>query len=107
MEDNVEITKSEYNRMQREIAKLNALEAGGVDNWEWYSDSLAEWCKENELNEFMDNAIIELHERMAESVVEQPAGQGCGYSVTLDDKNCLSFFKWFIDGYKAIGCEEK
>ncbi len=25
---------------KRRLAKLDALEAGGVDNWEWYGDSI-------------------------------------------------------------------
>jgi len=106
MEDKVTITASEYKRMQRDIAKLQSLEAGGVDNWEWYSESLTAWHKENALDEFMDAAIIELHDRMSEASVEEPAGPRCGYSITLDDKNCLAFFKWFIDGYKALGDDE-
>lgn len=38
--------------VQRDLEKLAALEAGGVDNWEWYGDSLAElfvqWDAEDE-----------------------------------------------------------
>ena len=35
--DNVTITKQEYDRLQRRDAKLSALEATSVDNWEGYS----------------------------------------------------------------------
>lgn len=37
----ISIPFAEYRRLIRRDAELSALEAGGVDNWEWYSDSLA------------------------------------------------------------------
>jgi hypothetical protein len=33
-------------RVIQELKKLWALEAGGVDNWDWYSESLKPWYKE-------------------------------------------------------------
>ena len=30
--------------------KLAALESGGVDNWEWYGDSLYQYLQEDEMN---------------------------------------------------------
>lgn len=36
----VTITKEAHDRLLDSERKLNALEAGGVDNWEWYYDSL-------------------------------------------------------------------
>ena len=33
---------------ESQIKKLQALEAGGVDNWEWYSESLKDWFKEQD-----------------------------------------------------------
>ena len=30
--------------------KLAALESGGVDNWEWYGDSLCQYLQEDEIN---------------------------------------------------------
>ena len=29
--------------VQKQLDKLQALEAGGVDNWEWYDESLDSW----------------------------------------------------------------
>jgi len=37
---NTKITMHEYNELEKRDATLRALEAGGVDNWEWYSESL-------------------------------------------------------------------
>lgn len=38
-EEKVKITKSVYERLVRAEKELLALEAGGVDNWEGYSES--------------------------------------------------------------------
>jgi hypothetical protein len=40
---NEKITKLELDRMKYRDAKLSALEAGGVDNWEWYDESLKDF----------------------------------------------------------------
>lgn len=37
---NVVITKVEYDKLKKSAHALRCLEAGGVDNWEWYSESL-------------------------------------------------------------------
>lgn len=34
------ISEERYSELLDSEKKLNALEAGGVDNWEWYSESL-------------------------------------------------------------------
>ena len=51
-EETVTITESEYNTLLKASWKLQALEAGGVDNWSWYSESLEDYWKfidENDL----------------------------------------------------------
>lgn len=35
--------KKEYEELMDRNRKLSALEAGGVDNWEWYSESLSQY----------------------------------------------------------------
>lgn len=35
--------------------KLAALESGGVDNWEWYGDSLCQYLQEDEMNKTQDD----------------------------------------------------
>ena len=35
--------------------KLAALESGGVDNWEWYGDSLCQYLQEDEMNKTHDD----------------------------------------------------
>jgi len=36
----IKITKEEYLRMSIAEEQLSRLEAGGVDNWNWYGESL-------------------------------------------------------------------
>lgn len=42
MDNKVTISSDVYNRLVQAERELNALHAGGVDNWEWYSESLRE-----------------------------------------------------------------
>lgn len=42
------ISKEEYEELLERDRKLSALEAGGVDNWEWYGESLAQFYADDE-----------------------------------------------------------
>lgn len=39
-EEMVSITKKEYSHLLDRAFKLECLENGGVDNWEWYGESM-------------------------------------------------------------------
>lgn len=39
-EDQIVISKKEYVQLLKDSLQLSLLESGGVDNWEWYSESL-------------------------------------------------------------------
>ena len=39
------ISKTELQRLNKRDCELECLEAGGVDNWEWYSESLKDFHK--------------------------------------------------------------
>ncbi len=41
----MEISKERLEELEDKEAKLDALEVGGVDNWEWYGESLEEYNK--------------------------------------------------------------
>lgn len=47
-EEMVTITKSEYDELLNDSRILQALYAGGVDNWEWYDEALSELGEDNE-----------------------------------------------------------
>lgn len=45
MNEMVKISKSKLIELLKDCAKLRALEAGGVDNWEWYDESIEQYEK--------------------------------------------------------------
>lgn len=41
IDDTVNIPETEYRELLDRSEKLAALEAGGVDNWEWYDEAMS------------------------------------------------------------------
>ncbi len=39
------LTTKEYHSLKRSQAMLQALEHGGVDNWEWYDEAYKEYAQ--------------------------------------------------------------
>lgn len=64
LEGNVTISKEEYLRLLKSEEKLSLLEAGGVDNWDWYSESLFPDCDESGNGEDYDQACERLEEKV-------------------------------------------
>lgn len=80
----VKISKRELEELYRSQRKLQALEAGGVDNWEWYDESLKELRKEDEYDELLDQFVDEILQVCSEEGdVEYPAGREAGHSILL------------------------
>lgn len=71
--------------IERRLAKLDALEAGGVDNWEWYDVSLKEWHKESHVDECVEEAIESINDLLIEAEVDEPAGRDAGYSIDYNE----------------------
>lgn len=46
--DGILLTKEQHEYLCERDEKLSALEMGGVDNWEWYGESLKDFWKRNE-----------------------------------------------------------
>jgi len=51
MMETVTISKKEYEELLKKSRKLRALENGGVDNWEWYDESLTKYYDDEERRE--------------------------------------------------------
>lgn len=80
----VKISSRRLKELERAYAKLSALEAGGVDNWEWYSESLKDFYKEEQVEEIVDQYLDAILETCSlEGDVEYPAGRECGHSILL------------------------
>lgn len=58
MEKNYIISESELRDLLTNTYKLIALESGGVDNWEWYGESI-----HNFLNRFADENNLSTEDR--------------------------------------------
>jgi len=71
------ISKKEYEKLKRDQEKLEALEAGGVDNWEFYGEALKEWEAKYELKEKRENLLEDLSECFGECAFE-PSEAGAG-----------------------------
>lgn len=82
---------------QRRLDKLDALEAGGVDNWEWYGESLKDWFKAGQVEEAVDSAIENINDLLVEAEVDQPAGPGCGYSIRIDEDRLATILMKFLE----------
>ena len=64
------ISEKRLKELERAEAKLNALEAGGVDNWEGYGESLQSYHEENELEESRSYLINDLAQIFGECAYE-------------------------------------
>lgn len=99
----IKIDGYEYTKMQRRIAKLDALEAGGVDNWEYYGEALTEWRKAGAFVEAVDNAVSAVNDLMSEARVDQPAGDGAGYRIEFDEDEMAQIFRNFWAKAQDVG----
>lgn len=74
----VKISAKELEELRDAKAKLAALEAGGVDNWDWYDESLKEYWAEKELKEEIRTLIDDLFCDLS-TEIDEPAGRNAGY----------------------------
>ena len=77
------ISEKRLKELERTEAKMNALEAGGVDSWEWYGESLKEYRAENELEEKREELLDELEVIFGQCAYE-PSERGAGVAFTDD-----------------------
>lgn len=86
MTNEVKITRRYLKTLERAQAKLQALEAGGVDNWEWYSESLKEFRQEEELDELIAKHVDNICQTVAEDcTVEYPSCREAGVAIMFPD----------------------
>ena len=83
----------------RRLSKLDALEAGGVDNWEWYGASLEQWFKENQHEENCQQVFDELCSLLCEGAYE-PSERGAG--IAFNDKSMEVAFEFLKKNVKEF-----
>ena len=77
------ISDKRIKELERAEAKLNALEEGGVNNWEWYGESLKDYWAENERDEKMEDMMTDLLAELGSGAYE-PSERGAGFTFTDD-----------------------
>lgn len=89
-----EITKERLKELLRAEKTLDALMAGGVDNWDGYDFSLENLYKEDErdekLAEFAQFIIDEVNEALATSRFEEASSPGCLGVISFYDSDALA-----------------
>ena len=85
----MEVTDKRLKELERAEKKLNALESGGVDNWDNYDDSLEPYRQELELEEKRDYLLEELAQVFGECAYE-PSERGAGIAFHNDAYNKAS-----------------
>jgi uncharacterized protein Yka (UPF0111/DUF47 family) len=86
--------------LERAEAKLNALEAGGVDNWDGYDSSLEHFRKTIELEEKIDVLMEDIEVALLEGAYE-PSERGAGFTARDESrKNATELLKRFLSESK-------
>ena len=66
---------------RKKLAKLEALERGGVDNWEWYDESLKSLVEEEKKEEAAIEVLGEILSIVLDDIYE-PSERGGGVAVS-------------------------
>jgi hypothetical protein len=77
----IKISEKRLKELERAEAKLAALEAGGVDNWEWYDEALKDYRETIEQEERLEALLEDLEVELL-SGAHEPSERGGGYSTT-------------------------
>ena len=97
------ISKARLKQLLEAEEELNALNAGGVDNWEWYGESLDALVKKRELDERVGEEILTLFGDLAEHI-DAPAGWQAGYGICGDEP--FEVVKRFLEAIEEIKKED-
>lgn len=102
----MEISKERLEDLLDSEAKLQALEAGGVDNWEWYDESLESYRKKKELQnkkEKLCNSFIDsLNCIVAEADVSTENSMYNLHIVSVDQSSLEDLVESFLEEAEDI-----
>ena len=88
----IKIPQERLKELQRIEMKMKALEAAGVDNWEFYGEALNEYKKQIEKEIEITIFFEDLIEIISEGI-EGPAWSGCGYGINKETlEQAFTFF---------------
>jgi hypothetical protein len=100
--EKITIHQYQYDDMQRKIAKLKALEDAGVQNWGMYTIALEEWQKKVDIEDSIQTAIDDVNDLLTEADIDQPAGSGCGYAISYDEKAMAKILNSFYERHSKL-----
>ena len=75
----MEITREKLKKLEKAQEKLQALEGGGVDNWEFYGEAMDTLIKKEEIEESINDSLVELEEVFYTNRYE-PSERGAGFA---------------------------
>ncbi len=84
METTKSITKERLRDLLLSEMKLECLEDSGIDNWEWYAETMTKFeklCAEYEDEARYEELLAELEVALLDGVYE-PSDHGAGYTCT-------------------------
>lgn len=96
------IYEYEYVAMQRKLAKLKALEDAGVENWDCYKIALRDWQYKVDLEDSIQTTISDFNDILTEADIDQPAGPGCGYAISFDEKEMAIALERFYERHSKL-----
>ena len=91
----MEITKERLQQLEQAESKLNALEIGGVDNWEWYGEAMEELEKANQAEQDITDLFDDIETVLcggAYEVSERGAGVAFNEDVVDEAKELLKTY---------------
>lgn len=95
----IQIEEVRLQQLEDAEAKLNALEAGGVDNWEGYDEALKSYTREVEERIQIEDLYYDIEREISEGL-EEPAGHGSGLGIQAEaSRSALIILK---EGIKKI-----
>lgn len=100
----MKITPERLKKLEDIELKMQCLESGGVDNWEWYGESLKEYNKIKD-RELALEAIFEEIVTVLSSGTYEPSEKGSGIAFNNDEQE--EAMKIMVDGFNNITKEEK
>mgnify|MGYP005819456887 CR=1 FL=1 len=98
----MKISKKRLRELEISEEKLNALEAGGVDNWSGYEMSLEEFNNKHVLDSNLDSAMEDLESALLDGAYE-PSERGAGFNCTEDGREeAKNLILKFIEDNKEL-----
>jgi len=87
------ITKERLAELEDLELRMRSLEAGGVDNWEFYGEALEQYNKDKELEDKLVDCFNEMLESLSSGAYE-PSERGAGFAFNDDaSDDAFAIFK--------------